>query len=106
LDRATDVLSFPALTSRPGRGFCGHLGDLALDWPYVRREFPRFEETLSAETALVLLHGCLHLSGRHHDHPREEALMWRLQRRMMGAAGPRARMLPLPARTPSLRRKP
>jgi len=96
IDAATDVLSFPALSKRPPRGFSGHLGDLALDWPYVLRHHPRFEADLRRETSLLLLHGCLHLCGQHHDSPAQDAAMWRAQRRLLKAAGRRASALPLP----------
>jgi probable rRNA maturation factor len=96
VDAATDVLSFPALAGRAPRGFAGHLGDLALDWPYVLRHHPRFEASLRRETSLLLLHGCLHLAGQHHDSPAQEAALWRAQRRLLAAAGRRASALPLP----------
>ena len=96
VDAATDVLSFPALAARPPRGFAGHLGDLALDWPYVLRHYPRFEASLRRETSLLLLHGCLHLCGQHHDSPAQDAALWRAQRRLLAAAGRRASALPLP----------
>jgi probable rRNA maturation factor len=96
IDKATDVLSFPALAERPPRGYAGHLGDLALDWPYVLRHHPRFEASLSRETSLLLLHGCLHLCGQHHDSPDQDAALWRAQRRLLKLAGRRASALPLP----------
>jgi probable rRNA maturation factor len=98
VDVATDVLSFPALPGRPPKGFSGHLGDLALDWHYVLRHYPRFEASLNRETALLLLHGCLHLCGQHHDNPAQEAALWRQQRRLLKSAGRRADALPLPVR--------
>jgi len=98
IDRATDVLSFPAQPGAPKAAAAGHLGDLALDWNYLRRRYPRFEATLGREAALVLLHGCLHLSGRHHDSPAAEARLWAVQRRLMKKAGPRRADLPLPRR--------
>jgi probable rRNA maturation factor len=98
LDQATDVLSFPAVEGRVRAGFTGHLGDLALDWPYVRRSFPRFEGSLSRELSLLLAHGCLHLTGHHHDTPAQEAAMWRLQRRLLASAGAKADKLPAPVR--------
>jgi probable rRNA maturation factor len=98
LDQSTDILSFPACEGRLKAGFKGHLGDLALSWPYAKRHFPRFEETLSREVALLLAHGCLHLCGLHHDTPRQEAAMWRRQRQLLNAAGALADQLSLPIR--------
>ncbi len=81
-DRPTDILSFPALPGRPPRGFDGYLGDLALNWPYVERKFPRFAGSLEAEAGFLLIHGILHLSGLHHDDASQEKRMWLLQNRI------------------------
>lgn len=78
-DRPTDILSFPSVKGAVRRGFEGHLGDLALDLPYVERKFPRFASTLPGETATLLCHGILHLTGRHHGKTVEAARNWKLQ---------------------------
>ncbi len=79
-DKATDILSFPALAGAPPRGFSGFLGDLALDIPYAWRRRGRFADRdhFEAEAAFLLLHGLLHLTGTHHDTPKEERRMERL----------------------------
>jgi probable rRNA maturation factor len=81
-DRPTDVLSFPQLPGKAPQGFKGQLGDLALNLAYTRRKLGRFAPDMAGEAAFLLLHGMLHLSGRHHDTPRDEAAMWRLSRRL------------------------
>jgi probable rRNA maturation factor len=82
LDASTDVLSFPGLEGRPPRGFDGHLGDLALCLPYAWARRGRFNPDFGAECAFLILHGLLHLCGRHHDSPAQERAMWRLSRRL------------------------
>lgn len=81
-DKATDVLSFPDVEGRVPRAFKGYLGDLALCLPYAWRKRDRFDPDFAGEAAFLLLHGLLHLHGRHHDTPAQEAAMWRLQRRL------------------------
>jgi len=81
-DGATDVLSFPALRRRAPLGFAGYLGDLALCPAYAWRRRGRFDPDFGGEAAFLVLHGLLHLSGRHHDDPAAERAMWRLSRRL------------------------
>jgi probable rRNA maturation factor len=88
---AADILSFPALRGRPRRNFKGYLGELALCPREVKRRFPRFARTLSEEAAFLLLHGVLHLTGRHHDSPAQERLTWKIQLGVFRKAGPRVR---------------
>lgn len=89
LDQPTDVLSFPAESGRVPRGFDGYLGDLALCLPYAWRKRGRFSRNFAGEAAFLLLHGLLHLSGRHHDTPSQAAALWRLTRRLHPLARPR-----------------
>jgi probable rRNA maturation factor len=88
IDAPTDILSFPAQEGRAPRGFDGYLGDLALDLPYAWRQRGRFAKTFDAELAFLALHGLLHLTGRHHDSPKQEASHWRLSRRLHPLGGP------------------
>ncbi len=82
LDRPTDVLYFPAEATAPAPGFRGYLGDLALCPPYAWRRRGRFNPDFGAEAAFLALHGLLHLSGRHHDTPRQEAALEKLSLRL------------------------
>ncbi len=85
-DKATDILSFPSLTVRPRRGFKGWLGDLALNWPYVRQKGLRFTDDADAEAAFLLSHGLLHLLGLHHDNRAKEQRMQRAQGGLLALA--------------------
>ncbi|CAN5465777.1 hypothetical protein BH09SUM1_BH09SUM1_29650 [soil metagenome] len=72
IDKATDVLSFPApKVMRRG----GHLGDLAICLPVCAEEVPEFGESLAEVVALMLVHGYLHLTGMDHDTAKSERLM-------------------------------
>lgn len=81
-NRPTDVLSFPLNSGRVKKGFKGGLGDLVINVSYSRRHAGRFADEFGAELAFLALHGLLHLTGRHHDSPAEEASMWRLSRKV------------------------
>jgi probable rRNA maturation factor len=85
-DAATDVLSFPAQEGKVPSGFTGHLGDLALGLPYAWKKRGRFAARFEAETAFLLLHGLLHLTGRHHDTAAQERAMNQLHQRVFPAA--------------------
>jgi probable rRNA maturation factor len=78
IDAPTDVLSFPA-EDRIAPGFDAYLGEIALDLPYAWRKRGRFHPRFEGEAAFLLLHGLLHLTGRHHDTPAQERALWRLQ---------------------------
>jgi probable rRNA maturation factor len=82
LDRATDVLSFPASEGLKKPGFSGYLGDLALCPAYAWRRRGRFHPGFGAESAFLIGHGLLHLSGRHHDSPAQERALWRMSLRL------------------------
>jgi rRNA maturation RNase YbeY len=93
LDRPTDVLSFPALDGRAKPGFTGHLGDLAFCPAYAWSKRGRFHRDFGEECAFLLLHGLLHLSGRHHDSPTQERRMWALARSLHPLGRPYFRRL-------------
>jgi len=60
-DKATDVLSFPAV---PGMG---HGGDLAISLETAGRQAAAFGHSLRDEVRVLLLHGVLHLAGMDHE---------------------------------------
>lgn len=62
-DKATDVLSFPALMGQPG----DHAGDLAISLNTAARQADEYGHTLRDEVRVLLLHGLLHLSGMDHE---------------------------------------
>lgn len=62
-DKATDVLSFPAVEDLAGV----HAGDLAVSLETARRQAEEQGHTLRDEVRVLLLHGLLHLAGMDHE---------------------------------------
>ena len=63
-DKATDVLSFPVGRKGPDGGFC--LGDIVVAVPVAERQARRLGHALDREIETLVVHGFLHLTGRHH----------------------------------------
>jgi len=63
-DKATDVLSFPALQMDDAEKFAG---DLAISVETAAREAEQREHALEVELKILLLHGVLHLAGWDHE---------------------------------------
>ena len=62
-DKATDVLSFPAVKGQPGE----HAGDLAISLDTATKQASEYGHALRDEVRVLLLHGLLHLSGMDHE---------------------------------------
>ncbi len=91
-DRATDVLSFPALTpaelETAGRAPAPLLlGDILLAFETVRADARREGKPLAAHLAHLLIHGLLHLLGHDHEREAEAAAMEEMERRVLAALG-------------------
>jgi probable rRNA maturation factor len=67
-DKATDVLSFPAVDEVAGH----HAGDLAISLETATRQAQEHGHSLRDEVRVLLLHGLLHLSGMDHETDRGE----------------------------------
>jgi probable rRNA maturation factor len=81
IDRATDVLSFPA-----GRELAGQIaGDLAISIPTARRQAQDQGHALAIEVKVLILHGLLHLAG--YDHEADTGQMARRERILRGRLG-------------------
>jgi probable rRNA maturation factor len=68
-DKATDVLSFPAMEELAGE----HAGDLAISLDTAARQAREHGHGLRDEVRVLLLHGLLHLAG--FDHERDSGEM-------------------------------
>ena len=81
---ATDVLSFPANSTRPRQRTPAYFGDIAISPQTARRNARRFSRTFPAELRILILHGMLHLAGFDHetDHGEMDRLERRLRRRL------------------------
>jgi probable rRNA maturation factor len=88
-DRATNVLSFPALPS--ATAVAGWLGDLVLCPAVVRAEARAQHKSARAHWAHLVVHGVLHLAGFDHEQPGEARRMERREiasLRRLGIANP------------------
>jgi probable rRNA maturation factor len=90
IDAPTDVLAFPAFDESP---FVAppdqptYLGDVIVSQPRAAAQAATAGHSLSAELALLAVHGTLHLLGHDHTTPQEKALMWRAQETILTALG-------------------
>ncbi|MFN2463233.1 MAG: rRNA maturation RNase YbeY [Candidatus Dormibacteria bacterium] len=74
-DHATDVLSFAAgENGLPGED--GVLGDIVLSLYHLRVQAAAASHSLERETAVLTVHGFLHLLGYDHAEPAEERAMF------------------------------
>jgi probable rRNA maturation factor len=104
IDKATDVLSFPAIetpttTTGPGRrsrpvarsgapaspGTERLLGDIVIARGVARRQARLAGHAEATELRVLALHGLLHLLG--YDHERDDGAMARLERRLRQRGG-------------------
>jgi probable rRNA maturation factor len=84
VDRATDVLSFPAGDDRrAGAGAARALGDIVIARGVAARQAAEAGHSTSIELRVLALHGLLHLMGydHHGDGGRMRAVERRLRRR-------------------------
>jgi probable rRNA maturation factor len=93
-DHATDVLSFPAVSSSPQRtrgtrrrkpGFDSFLGDIVIARGVAKRQARAAGHTEGTEVRILALHGLLHLLG--YDHERDNGRMQRVERRLRRQGG-------------------
>ncbi len=105
VDRATDVLSFPAAEGVPG---LRALGDLIVSLDTSRRRARELGIPFEDELRRYLAHGLLHLLGHDHERPAEAKRMAALERRLVSAIGLTERSDPAsaPARSSSARPAP
>lgn len=78
IDKATDVLSFPAEEET-------NLGDIAISVETAAAQAKENGLTFEAEVAQLILHGLLHLSG--YDHETDSGEMNRLELRLRKKLG-------------------
>ncbi len=85
MDRATDVLSFPAAPSPVG-GF-RTLGDLVVSVQTARRRAREERRPLREELERYLAHGLLHLLGHDHQGRAQARRMARAEQGLLGGRG-------------------
>lgn len=86
VNRATDVLSFPA-TTQVGYRIVGlrWLGDVVIATGVAGRQARWVGHSVEKEVRRLALHGLLHILG--YDHERDDGLMVRLERRLLRKGG-------------------
>lgn len=80
IDKATDVLSFPAADTAEGLA-----GDLVISLETALRQAQEHGHTLEIEIRVLLLHGLLHLAG--YDHETDNGVMHRKEARLRRELG-------------------
>lgn len=97
MDRATDVLSFPAYELSALLAECLDevdaeyvegklfLGDIAISMERAQEQAVEYGHSLVRETAFLALHGTLHLMGYDHMTPEEEEIMTKKQEALLQA---------------------
>ncbi len=86
IDKATDVLSFPASAVAPGlKGAEAPAGDLAISIETARKQAAAQGHALTCELKILILHGLLHLAG--YDHESDDGRMARRERVMRAEFG-------------------
>lgn len=83
IDKATDVLSFPADAFIQKREQIA--GDLAISVPTARRQGRACGHSVGTELKVLILHGLLHLAG--YDHETDNGQMARRERRLRAQLG-------------------
>jgi len=79
-NKATDVLSFPAMDLGMGPASERLAGDLAISVETARRQAASQGHSLTIELKVLLLHGLLHLAG--YDHEADEGQMARREQKL------------------------
>ena len=85
VDKATDVLSFPALSSSNGGHRPSFRGDIAIARGVARRQARQQGHSEATEWRVLSLHGLLHLLG--YDHETDAGRMARAERRLRRQGG-------------------
>ena len=98
LDRATDVLSFPSLLFKDGRGEAAatdidpetgllFLGDMVISLPRARAQAAEYGHSLRRELGFLTAHSALHMLGYDHMEPQEAERMEALAEQILGGLG-------------------
>ena len=82
-DKATNVLSFPAFSVRPGDALPPMLGDIVLAAETVRTEATLESKPFDHHLTHLVVHGLLHLLGYDHETDVDAELMETRERRIL-----------------------
>jgi probable rRNA maturation factor len=87
IDRATNVLSFPASDTAAPADAPQVLGDIVIAYDYLAREAALEEKAVPAHLSHLAVHGFLHLVGYDHMTDDEAELMEGLETRILATLG-------------------
>jgi probable rRNA maturation factor len=91
IDKATNVLSFPALQPPAGAEVPDDmprmLGDIAIAYPTTRREADEEAKAFGNHLSHLAVHGFLHLVGYDHENDAEAETMEALEREILATLG-------------------
>jgi probable rRNA maturation factor len=82
-DKATNVLSFPAMPVRPGVALPPVLGDIVLAAETIRREAGLEDKPFEHHLIHLMVHGFLHIVGYDHETDAEAEEMEEAERRIL-----------------------
>lgn len=83
MDKATNVLSFPAFPAAPDRPLPPMLGDVVLAYETIAREAALEDKPADHHLSHLIVHGFLHLLGYDHETEREAVEMENAERRIL-----------------------
>ena len=86
VDRPTDVLSFSSDETDPESG-CRYLGDIIISYPRALEQSAIAGHPVTAEIAMLVVHGILHLRGFDHSNESEKEQMWAEQTKHLQTLG-------------------
>lgn len=87
IDKATNVLSFPAFPIQPGQRPGPILGDIVIARETVQRESQEENKSFDDHLSHLIVHGLLHLTGYDHQNDDEAEQMESLERKILASLG-------------------
>lgn len=87
IDKATNVLSFPAFPIQPGQRPGPILGDIVIARETVQREAQGENKSFDDHLSHLIVHGLLHLTGYDHQNDDEAEQMESLERKILASLG-------------------
>lgn len=87
IDKATNVLSFPAFSIQPGQRPGPILGDIVIARETVQCEAQEENKSFDDHLSHLIVHGLLHLTGYDHQNDDEAEQMESLERKILASLG-------------------
>ena len=86
IDKVTDVISFALLDSGDNEEYDGYieLGDIFINRNRVLSQAKEYGHSTKREFVFLFIHGLLHLLGYDHMNPKDEKIMFALQKKIIG----------------------